>query len=96
MAKKQLSEFWKTVKDARKLIDKDEKYKEKKIQKKMPIKMLSGIRKKNLENHEKEVKFQKDSNILYDSYTRKYDISFKQKKKDKKKKKKEKIIKLFK
>ena len=95
MAKKQMMDFWKTIKDARRLTEKDSKHKAKKIQKKMPLNMLRGIRKKKLQKHNMNEEFKKNSNILYDSYQRKFDISFKQKKKEKKKNKKKKIIKLF-
>ena len=47
----------------------------------MPLKMLQGIRKKNLEVHKKEEEFKRQSNVLYDSYSKKKDISFLKKKK---------------
>lgn len=57
--------------------------------------MLQGIRKKNLEVHKKEEEFKRQSNVLYDSYSKKKDISFLKKKKVQNMKKRKGHIKLF-
>ena len=90
---KQANEFTNAVEDIKRFLKDNDDSKGKQQQKKMPLKMLAGIRKKNKERMRKDIESNREANILYNSASRtfkgitkpKMKIKVKSKKKDKKK-----------
>ena len=80
--------FLDTIKKARELIKEHDEHKHVKVQKKMPLKMLIGIRKKNQEREKLQKLENKQAQIFYDSSYKKTKKVIEERKKKSKKIKK--------